>query len=53
MAFSEGRGAQEIIRCIREAVCEMIYEYFRSSGCLPTRIIFYRDGVSEGQFQQV
>jgi len=32
---------------------ERLNSYYRTSGMLPRRIIFFRDGVSEGQFKQV
>ncbi|XVE59476.1 hypothetical protein DITRI_Ditri05aG0049100 [Diplodiscus trichospermus] len=32
---------------------ELLVAFFRSTGQKPHRIIFYRDGVSEGQFSQV
>ncbi|KAI5388901.1 protein argonaute 5 [Lathyrus oleraceus] len=32
---------------------ELLVAFFKSTGCKPKRIIFYRDGVSEGQFSQV
>ncbi|CAA3027822.1 argonaute 5 [Olea europaea subsp. europaea] len=32
---------------------ELLIAFCKSTGCMPERIIFYRDGVSEGQFNQV
>lgn len=32
---------------------ELLIQFYKSTRFKPTRIIFYRDGVSEGQFQQV
>ncbi|KAM3294875.1 hypothetical protein ACQJBY_037640 [Aegilops geniculata] len=32
---------------------ELLLSFYRATGCKPHRIIFYRDGVSEGQFSQV
>ncbi|CAA3030735.1 Protein argonaute MEL1 [Olea europaea subsp. europaea] len=32
---------------------ELLISFCKSTGCMPERIIFYRDGVSEGQFNQV
>ncbi|KAL6894479.1 hypothetical protein ACP4OV_008577 [Aristida adscensionis] len=32
---------------------ELLVSFYKSTGCKPCRIIFYRDGVSEGQFSQV
>ena len=34
-------------------VREMLIDFYKSTRFKPHRIIFYRDGVSEGQFQQV
>jgi eukaryotic translation initiation factor 2C len=44
---------QEIIAELQTMVRELLLEYKRRTKSAPTRIIFYRDGVSEGQFQQV
>ena len=49
-----GKGAQEIINDLAEMVKELLIEFYRANRKLkPTKIIFYRDGVSEGQFDQV
>ena len=34
-------------------VREMLIEFYKSTRFKPQRVIFYRDGVSEGQFLQV
>lgn len=34
-------------------VRELLIQFYKSTRFKPTRIIFYRDGVSEGQFRQV
>ena len=34
-------------------VRELLIQFYRSTRFKPTRVIFYRDGVSEGQFSQV
>ena len=34
-------------------VREMLIEFYKSTRFKPQRIIFYRDGISEGQFAQV
>ena len=50
----KGRGAQEIINDLAVIVRELLIEFYKANAkCKPSRIIFYRDGVSEGQFDQV
>ena len=50
----KGRGAQEIINDLAVIVRELLIEYYKANGKLkPSKIIFYRNGVSEGQFDQV
>lgn len=44
---------QEIIQDLTSMVKELLIQFYRSTHFKPNRIIFYRDGVSEGQFQQV
>ena len=44
---------QEIISELASMVREMLIQFYQSTRFKPHRIIFYRDGVSEGQFQQV
>ncbi|XP_064383428.1 protein argonaute-2-like [Halichondria panicea] len=44
---------QEIISELAAMVREMLIQFYQSTRFKPHRIIFYRDGVSEGQFQQV
>ena len=44
---------QEIIFDLAAMVKELLVHFYRSTRFKPTRIIFYRDGVSEGQFNQV
>uniref|UniRef100_UPI00358EBEC2 protein argonaute-1-like isoform X1 n=1 Tax=Myxine glutinosa TaxID=7769 RepID=UPI00358EBEC2 len=44
---------QEIIQDLGSMVRELLIQFYKSTRFKPTRIIFYRDGVSEGQFQQV
>ena len=44
---------QEIIAELAAMVREMLINFYKSTRFKPHRIIFYRDGVSEGQFQQV
>ncbi|XP_075551012.1 protein argonaute-1 [Dermacentor variabilis] len=44
---------QEIIQDLASMVRELLIQFYKSTRFKPTRIIFYRDGVSEGQFAQV
>ncbi|KAK2095082.1 Protein argonaute-2 [Saguinus oedipus] len=37
----------------QEIIQDLAAMFYKSTRFKPTRIIFYRDGVSEGQFQQV
>jgi len=47
------RPRQEIIQDLASMVRELLVQFYKSTRYKPTRIIFYRDGVSEGQFRQV
>ncbi len=44
---------QEVIQDLASMVRELLIQFYKSTHYKPTRIIFYRDGVSEGQFRQV
>lgn len=46
-------STQEIITDLYNIVREHLKYYFKSNGKKPEKIIFFRDGVSEGQFQIV
>ena len=46
-------GAQEIINDLAVMVKELLWDFYITTNRYPVRIIFYRDGVSEGQFGQV
>ena len=49
-----GAGAQEIINDLAVIVRELLIEFYKTNrGLKPSKILFYRDGVSEGQFDQV
>ena len=49
-----GKGAQEIINDLAVMVKELLIDFYKANRKLkPSKIIFYRDGVSEGQFDQV
>jgi eukaryotic translation initiation factor 2C len=43
----------EVITDLTEMVRELLIMFYRETKVKPARIVFYRDGVSEGQFQQV
>uniref|UniRef100_A0AAQ5X1A2 Protein argonaute-1 n=1 Tax=Amphiprion ocellaris TaxID=80972 RepID=A0AAQ5X1A2_AMPOC len=47
------RPRQEIIQDLASMIRELLIQFYKSTRYKPTRIIFYRDGVSEGQFRQV
>lgn len=51
--FSVQPGKQEIISSLDTMVMELMKKYNQRTGTLPQRLLFYRDGVSEGQFPQV
>jgi len=44
---------QEIIQDLSNMVKELMIQFYKSTRFKPNRIVFYRDGVSEGQFAQV
>ena len=47
-------GAQEIINDLATMVKELLIEFYKANRQLkPSKIVFYRDGVSEGQLDQV
>ncbi|XP_037081791.1 protein argonaute-2-like [Pollicipes pollicipes] len=51
---SEGRRAEEMIVDLKRAVRELLIEFYKlNNKTKPTRIVFFRDGVSEGQFLHV
>ncbi|KAI9595773.1 Piwi domain-containing protein [Syncephalis fuscata] len=43
----------EMIGDLRDMIVELLKAFYRNTGHKPARILFYRDGVSEGEFQQV
>ena len=47
------RPRQEVIQDLASMVKELLIQFYKSTRYKPTRIIFYRDGVSEGQFRHV
>uniref|UniRef100_A0A8B9KK26 Argonaute RISC catalytic component 2 n=1 Tax=Astyanax mexicanus TaxID=7994 RepID=A0A8B9KK26_ASTMX len=44
---------QDIIQDLAAMVRELLIQFYKSTRFKPTRIIYYRDGISEGQFHQV
>ena len=44
---------EEIIKDLAVMVRDLMIEFYRATHYKPVRVIMYRDGVSEGQFQQV
>uniref|UniRef100_H2YUA1 Argonaute RISC catalytic component 2 n=1 Tax=Ciona savignyi TaxID=51511 RepID=H2YUA1_CIOSA len=44
---------EEIIRDLAVMVRDLMVEFYKATHYKPVRVIMYRDGVSEGQFQQV
>lgn len=45
---------QEIITDLRDMVLDLLEKFYTvNNKALPTKIIFYRDGVSEGQYKEV
>ncbi|RUP51640.1 Piwi domain-containing protein [Jimgerdemannia flammicorona] len=47
------KGRVEIIQDLSNMVKELLKTFYQTSGQKPSRILFYRDGVSEGQFKEV
>lgn len=44
---------QEMIEAMGPAITELLQEFYKANKILPERLVMYRDGVSEGQFEQV
>jgi len=47
------KGRQEIIQDLAGMVVELLKTFYQTCGAKPDRIVLYRDGVSEAQFQDV
>ncbi|PKY39038.1 Piwi-domain-containing protein, partial [Rhizophagus irregularis] len=43
----------ETIECLGEMISDLLKAFYEKNKVLPKRMIFYRDGVSEGQFRSV
>ncbi|CAK9441193.1 uncharacterized protein LODBEIA_P50620 [Lodderomyces beijingensis] len=52
-SFRVQTGGQEVISDIKEMVMERIANFRKKVGKLPSKVLFYRDGVSEGQYYTV
>ncbi|XP_077490208.1 protein argonaute-4-like [Amblyomma americanum] len=50
---SEAKARVEIITDLKDMIKDMLKAFYRATRKKPERIIFYRDGVSEGQFLEV
>ncbi|WLF80358.1 hypothetical protein PVL30_004135 [Lodderomyces elongisporus] len=46
-------GGQEVIAEIKDMVYERLENFHKKVGKLPSKVLFYRDGVSEGQYYTV
>ena len=44
---------QEVIEDLENVTVELLKQFYRNLRVKPKKIIMFRDGVSEGQFQQV
>ena len=47
------RSRQEMIEKLDDMMADVLMRYQKKNKLLPSKIVFYRDGVSESQFQQV
>ena len=48
-----GKGAAEVIENLDVIVGKFLYMYRRRTNAPPVKIIYFRDGVGDGQFQEV
>ncbi|XP_075557116.1 protein argonaute-2-like isoform X2 [Dermacentor variabilis] len=53
MEHADAKARVEIIKDLKEMMKDMLKAFFGATKHKPERIIFYRDGVSEGQFLEV
>ncbi|KAL3218511.1 hypothetical protein MRX96_050693 [Rhipicephalus microplus] len=53
MEDSTATSRVEIIKDLKDMMKELLKAFYRATKHKPERIIFYRDGVSEGQFMEV
>ena len=50
---NKGKQSEEAILLLREMVSELLVAFREANGILPEHVIFYRDGVDDGQFERV
>ena len=51
---SEGKQSEEAILLLKDMVEELLVEFRdNNDGALPEHVVFYRDGVDDGQFERV
>jgi len=48
--FQNSAQNEEMIHSMEEISMKLLKEFYKRTKCKPSRLIFYRDGVSEGQF---
>jgi hypothetical protein len=48
-----GRCSMEIIKELDKIVADLLQVFANTCGNLPNKIVFYRDGVDDGQYQKV
>lgn len=53
LLLQEQLFSQEVIQDLTNMVRELLIQFYKSTRFKPTRIIYYRGGVSEGQMKQV
>lgn len=53
MMYRLQNSKQEMIEDLADIMKAQLESYKRNTGTFPSKILFYRDGVSEGQFQTV
>lgn len=53
LSLQEQLFSQEVIQDLTNMVRELLIQFYKSTRFKPTRIIYYRGGVSEGQMKQV
>ncbi|XP_063220818.1 protein argonaute-2-like isoform X2 [Bacillus rossius redtenbacheri] len=51
--FSLQEPKEEIIKDLQDIIVKQLRFFYKKTNCQPRKIIFYRDGVSEGRFEHV